>query len=223
MALRPGVASRIQFRLVNPHGAHDRLAARWNGAKTARDVDEDVRVETDQARILTDRRFRVTGSLVDGTAFRSLLEGLERDGHLVDETEVDPEDLPPVYENNGLIHFRGAVPTRTNGAAAQIGTGGDVTFADATDAAGRLVIVTGTGALASGVLATITFAVPRQNADYGVAIWAADSDAAGTAGRGIHSDFGGRTTTTWTLNAASALAASTSYHVEYWVHDRTQL
>lgn len=209
-------------RLIDPAKGHERKAREAMGVKTARDLDDDVRVALEQAgNVPATVRPRITGSHLDGTASRGIVSALMRLGLVADETDDDPDPVPVPYENNAGILFRGSVPGITIGGSTIVGTGSpSLTLADANDSAGRIVLVTGTAPSAAGVVATLTFVRPRRSANYGVAVWAADND--GNL-RPAFSDFGGRTTTAFTVAVSTTLAAGTSYHWEYFVHDREQL
>jgi hypothetical protein len=208
--------------LYDPHLSHERLAAREHGAKSNREIDEDARTAADLVRLPSAERQRLQGNWSDGSATREIARILEVHGFLIDETDDAPPD-PIIYENNAPLYFRGVAPTRANGGATVIGTGGDVTLNDATDSSGRITLVTGTGVSTTGTICTITFNVPRENADYGVFLWPADSDASSTAGRSVYSDFGARTTTQWVLANTTTLASSTSYHWDFYLVGRESL
>lgn len=203
-------------RLLDPRQSHERLAAKEYGAKPAREIDEDVRSGLELARVPAFNRPRLTGNWGDGSAQRSIADALAYLGMIIDETQ-DAGAPPFVYENNAPLLFRGAAPGVAAGGSTVIGSGGTVTLNDATDNSGRITLSTGTGVSAAGTICTITFDVPRINADYGVMLSAADSDAATTAGRSVYVDFATQTTTTWVLSCQATLASSTSYHWRYAV------
>lgn len=209
-------------RLLDPRLSHERLAAREYGAKPARDIDEDNRIASWLQFTPDSARPRVTGNWGDGSAQKSVAAALSYLGMIVDETQ-DAGPLPLFFENNAPLFFRGVPPSISAGGATVIGTGGAVTLNDATDNSGRITLVTGTGVSAAGVICTITFDVPRINADYGVFLTAADSDAAGTAGQSVYSDFATRTTTEWVLSCGAILASSTSYHWDFLLIGRGAL
>lgn len=206
-------------RLIDPTKAHERLAAREYGAKSPREIDEDARGQAEAARRPAAGRKRVTGGIADGTALLGLMTALEEEGLIVNEVDVDPGGHEP-YENNQGLLFRGTAPSIVAGAAA--GTSPTLSLTDATDNSGRIVLTVGTTP-AAGLLATITFVVPKRNADYAVILSPRDSDAATAAGRSVYSDFGAATTTSFPVNCQTALAAGVSYHWDFAVIEREQL
>lgn len=208
--------------LYDPHLSHERLAAREYGAKSTREVDEDARTSADLVRLPVADRLRLRGSWADGSAARDVARILEVHGFLTDETDDDPTDTGP-YENNAGLFFRGVAPAVANGGATVIGTGGDVALADATDNSGRIVLSTGSGVSAAGVVCTITFAVPKSNANYGIWFHAADDTAAAGAGLTVYSSFATRTTTEFVVSVASVLTSSVSYHWDFGLVERESL
>lgn len=214
---------RTDDRLINPRLGHERVAQRSYGVRSPKDIDDDARAAFGEWRAPAADRPRVAGSIHDGTLLVSLVETL-RDAGIVDDEWVDIDAaLPATFENNAGLRFRGKPPTIAIGAAGVVGAGATIGIGDATDNSGRITLVTGTGALAAGAIATVTFAVPKSNDDYGVLLTAADADAASVAGRSVYADFATRTTTAWVLSCATALATSTSYHWDFVIIEREQL
>lgn len=203
-------------RLVNPQQGHERIAQRAYGAKSVRELDNGITLIYEEARAGSDKRPRITGNLTDGTAFREAITAGEREGLWDDDLDVEPDDLPPIYENNHPLIFRGVKPSVAAGA--QAGGAGLSISNSGTDNAGRLTITPGAGT-AAGAILVVTFNVPKQNDDYEVYVFADDSDASGTAGQSRYVDFGTKTTTAWTLSVSTALTAGTSYHFGYLVID----
>jgi hypothetical protein len=209
-------------RLIDPAKGHERKAREAMGVKTARDLDDDVRVALEQAgNVPATVRPRITGSHLDGTASRGIVSALMRLGLVADETDDDPDPVNPPYENNAGLLFRGSVPGIAIGGSTIVGTGSpSLTLSNATDNSGRIVLVTGTAPSAAGVFATITFVRPKSTGNYAVLISPADPDA---ITRLAGSDFGGRTTTAFTVQNGTTFAAGTSYHYDYVVIEREQL
>jgi hypothetical protein len=117
--------------------------------------------------------------------------------------------------------LEGPIATLTNtpqvaiGAAA--GTGSPAVFLrnQSNDDCGTLVLSTGT-APTTGILATITFAHEKRNADY-AAIWSPGDPDAAERMASFYTDYiADRATTTVVLRCRAALAASTSYILFYW-------
>jgi hypothetical protein len=208
--------------LYDPHLSHERLAAREHGAKSNREIDEDARIATDLLGSKLTDRLRLRGSWADGSAARDVARIMQHHGFLIDETDDVAASIGPFENNEGLI-FRGVPPSVSNGGATVIGTGGDVDLADATDNSGRIVLSTGTGVSAAGTICTITFDIPKSNADYGVWFHAADNTAATAAGVTIYADFGSRTTTQFVVAATAILTSSVSYHWDYMIVERRAL
>lgn len=210
--------------LTDPLARHGALARHEFGVKSPKELDDETRVAIEQhAQVPAKSIPRVDGPFHDGTAFRNLIVALKKLNIIDDQTEIDPDPLPGIFYGNAGIKFVGVAPTKSNGGATVIGTGGTVTLNDATDNSGRITLVTGTGVSAAGVICTITFARPKQNANYGVFLSAADSDAATAAGRSVYADFGNYNTTSWEFATQAILASSTSYHWNYSIDERTSL
>lgn len=208
-------------RLIDPLKGHERLARQEFGVRTGRETDDDIRVAIEQwGNPAATERPRLTGSHRDGTASRDLARVLEWHGFAVDDTDDDPDPAPSPYENNAGILLRGAAPSVAAGGSTVVGAGATISLSDATDNSGRIVLVTGTGPSAAGVFATITFVRPKPNADYAVWVFPADPDA---CDRPAVSDFGGRTTTQFTVQNRVTFAAGTSYHYEWGVFERESL
>lgn len=204
-------------RLIDPHAGHGRIARQAFGVRAGRETDDDVRIAIEQpGNAPATARRRITGEVASEAMGELIAQGA-RAGYWDDETTAAPDLGPTPYENNAGLLFRGTAPSRANGAASVIGTGGDVVLNDATDSSGRITVTTGTGVSAAGAICTISFARPKRNADYQVLLSAADSDASMAAGRSVYSNFGDRTTTAWVLACSTALAPSTSYHWSYLV------
>ena len=198
----------------DPQQAHERLAAREYGAKIGREIDEDVRVLRTLERVPAADRSRLTGSGSDGSAFRDLVRILESQGLITDEMDVDPDAAHTPYEGNQGLVYRGVKPAIAAGAAA--GTTPTLSISEGTDHAGRITLVVGTTP-GTGLLATITFNVPLQNASYAIAFFPADSDASTAAGRSVYSNFGTQTTTSFEMSCSTVLVAGTSYHWWYTI------
>jgi hypothetical protein len=210
--------------LTDPLARHGAIARQEFGVKSAREQDEETRIAIEQHAQVPGKAIpRVDGPFHDGTAFRQLMSVLARLNMVEDVSEIDPDPLPGVYYGNAGIKFVGIAPTKSNGGATVIGTGGSVTLNDATDNSGRITLVTGTGVSAAGVICTITFNRPKQNANYGIILSAADSNAATAAGRSVYADFGAYNTTDWQFATQAILASSTSYHWNYSLDERTSL
>lgn len=218
--MRPPTGSR----LLDPGNVHARRVTEAYGVKTGREIDEDNRIALDQIGQPAGRRPRIEGSLHSGTALLSVIERLREVGIADDEwLDIDPEPRPAPYENNAGILFRGTAPSIAIGGATVVGTGGSLslTLSDATDNTGRIVLVTGNAPApsAAGDIGTITFVVPKSNADYQITFGARDSSAATAAGRSIYSDFSTALTTAWVLSCESTLAGNTSYHWSYAIRE----
>lgn len=206
-------------RLNDPHLAHERLAAREYGAKSSREIDEDVRTAVGQARQPAADRVRVTGNWSDKSAQRETVRALEQLGLVTDETDDDIDDQLP-YERNAGVLYRGVKPSIAAGAAA--GTTPTLSISEGTDHRGRITLVVGTTP-GTGTLATITFAVPLRTASYTVGFKPADSDASTAAGRSVYCNFATQSETSFEMNNSTALVAGTSYHWWYEIGEFIEL
>jgi hypothetical protein len=210
--------------LRDPLTGHGRVALDRYGVPGTRQQDDDIRVALEQFGQVPAKAIpRVTGPVTDPTVYEALAV-LQRQGHLVNETDLSPDPLPGAYYGNAGIKFVGVAPTLTGPAAGAylttvVGSGFSIGLNDATDNSGRITLTTGTGVSAAGNIVLVTFNRPKGNADYRVWIWAEDADASTAAGRSAYSNFGDRTTTDWILACSSALASSTSYHFGYGVFE----
>ncbi len=212
---------RPQTRTHDPLLAHERLIAE-RYVKPGKQIDEDARAAIDVYRAPAGERPRFRGGNGASIAISEIADVLEHAGLL--DNEYDPElEETIVFENNAGLVFRGAAPTKVNGGSTVIGTGGSVTLADATDNSGRIVANTGTGVSTTGTIVTITFAVPKQAATYGILLTAADNTASGTPGQSVYGSRSSRTTTSWVLANTTALSSSTTYEWDYLIVERTSL
>ena len=100
-----------------------------------------------------------------------------------------------------------ASPSVVAGASAQVGTGATASVAGS-GLSGTITLTTGTGTLASGTLATVTFSTSYAAAPHGVVT------SNGTVISGLNWST---TTSTLTVSASTALAASTTYTLGYFL------
>lgn len=111
---------------------------------------------------------------------------------------------------NGLAYY-GTTPSYTLNANAGVGA---TALVEGSDRCGRVQVVTGSSAVASGILIRITFATAMANTDYAVRVSCADSDS---AEKQPYCDYNTRTTTYFEISLFGTPNTSRSYQFFYEV------